>query len=43
MTAFCTTKEGGRMRATEIPADLVGRLRAAAGQDTDTDTPKSEG
>jgi acyl-CoA thioester hydrolase len=43
MTAVCTTKEGGRMRATEIPADLVARLRAAAGQDVEPDTRKSEG
>jgi acyl-CoA thioester hydrolase len=34
MTAVCTSKKGGRMRATEIPADLVARLRSAAGQDT---------
>ena len=33
MTAVCTSKEGGRMHAVEIPAELVARLRAAAGQD----------
>ncbi|MEO8078113.1 MAG: thioesterase family protein [Acidobacteriota bacterium] len=43
MTAVCTTKEDGPMRAIEIPADLVARLRAAAGQDGERDTGKSEG
>jgi acyl-CoA thioester hydrolase len=33
MTAVCTSKDGGRLRAVEIPAGLVARLRAAAGQD----------
>jgi acyl-CoA thioester hydrolase len=33
MTAVCTSKEAGRLRAVDIPADLVARLRAAAGQD----------
>jgi acyl-CoA thioester hydrolase len=28
MTAVCTSKEGGRMRATDIAPDLVARLQA---------------
>jgi YbgC/YbaW family acyl-CoA thioester hydrolase len=41
ITAVCTSKESGRLRATDIPADLVARLRAAAGQDSGT--PEREG
>ena len=31
MTAVCTKKEYGQLRAVELPADVVSRLRAAAG------------
>jgi acyl-CoA thioester hydrolase len=31
MTAVCTKKEDGQLRAVELPADVVSRLRAAAG------------
>jgi len=30
MTAVCTKKEGGRLRAVELPADVIQRLQAAA-------------
>jgi YbgC/YbaW family acyl-CoA thioester hydrolase len=36
ITAVCTSKESGRLRATEIPAELVARLRTTAGQDSGT-------
>jgi acyl-CoA thioester hydrolase len=32
MTAVCTSRQQGRMRAVDVPADLVSRLRAAAGE-----------
>jgi acyl-CoA thioester hydrolase len=31
MTAVCTRKEDGQLRAIDLPADVVARLRAAAG------------
>ena len=31
MTAVCTKKEDGQLRAVELPADVVSRLRAASG------------
>ena len=31
MTAVCTKKEDGQLRAVDLPADVIGRLRAAAG------------
>ena len=31
MTAVCTKKEDGQLRAVELPADVISRLRAAAG------------
>jgi acyl-CoA thioester hydrolase len=31
MTAVCTRKEDGQLRAVDLPADVVARLRAAAG------------
>jgi acyl-CoA thioester hydrolase len=31
MTAVCTKKEDGQLRAVELPADVVRRLRAASG------------
>jgi acyl-CoA thioester hydrolase len=31
MTAVCTKKEEGQLRAVDLPADVIGRLRAAAG------------
>jgi acyl-CoA thioester hydrolase len=31
MTAVCTKKENGQLRAVELPADVISRLRAAAG------------
>jgi acyl-CoA thioester hydrolase len=31
MTAVCTKKENGQLRAVELPADVVSRLRAASG------------
>jgi acyl-CoA thioester hydrolase len=31
MTAVCTKKENGQLRAVELPADVVSRLCAAAG------------
>ncbi len=31
MTAVCTKKEDGQLRAVELPADVVARLRAASG------------
>lgn len=30
MTAVCTRKDGGQLRAVEIPSDLVSRLQAAS-------------
>ena len=32
MTAVSTTKEDGRLRSVDIPAEMIARLRAAAGQ-----------
>ena len=32
MTAVSTTKEDGRLRAVEIPQEMIARLRTAAGQ-----------
>jgi YbgC/YbaW family acyl-CoA thioester hydrolase len=32
MTAVCTSRQEGQMRAVDVPADLVARLRAAAGE-----------
>jgi YbgC/YbaW family acyl-CoA thioester hydrolase len=37
MTAVCTRKEDGQLRAVDLPADVVERLRAVAG-----DPPPSE-
>ena len=31
MTAVCTRKEDGQLRAVDLPADVVARLRAASG------------
>jgi len=31
MTAVCTKKENGQLRAVELPADVISGLRAAAG------------
>jgi YbgC/YbaW family acyl-CoA thioester hydrolase len=31
MTAVCTMKEDGRLRAVDLPPDVIARLRAAAG------------
>jgi YbgC/YbaW family acyl-CoA thioester hydrolase len=31
MTAVCTKKEDGQLRAVELPPDVINRLRAAAG------------
>ena len=31
MTAVCTKKESGQLRAVDLPADVIARLRAAAG------------
>jgi YbgC/YbaW family acyl-CoA thioester hydrolase len=31
MTAVCTMKEGGHLRAVDLPPDVIARLRAAAG------------
>jgi acyl-CoA thioester hydrolase len=31
MTAVCTKKENGQLRAVDLPADVIARLRAAAG------------
>jgi acyl-CoA thioester hydrolase len=35
MTTACVTREAGSMRAIDIPADVVSKLRAAAGHATD--------
>jgi acyl-CoA thioester hydrolase len=32
MTAVCTKKENGQLRAVDLPADVITRLKAAAGQ-----------
>lgn len=32
MTAVSTTREDGRLRSVDIPAEMIARLRAAAGQ-----------
>jgi acyl-CoA thioester hydrolase len=32
ITAVCGTKEGGRLRAVDVPGEMIARLRAAAGQ-----------
>jgi acyl-CoA thioester hydrolase len=32
ITAVCSTKEGGRLRAVDVPQDMIARLRTAAGQ-----------
>lgn len=32
VTAVCTTKEEGRLRAVDVPPEMIARLRAAAGQ-----------
>ena len=31
MTAVCTKKENGELRAIDLPADVIDRLQAAAG------------
>jgi YbgC/YbaW family acyl-CoA thioester hydrolase len=32
MTAVCTRKEGGQLRAVDLPSEVIARLRAAAGE-----------
>jgi acyl-CoA thioester hydrolase len=32
MTAVCTKKEAGQLRAVDLPVDVIDRLRAAAGE-----------
>ncbi len=32
ITAVCSTKEGGRLRAVDVPQEMIARLRTAAGQ-----------
>jgi YbgC/YbaW family acyl-CoA thioester hydrolase len=32
ITAVCSTKEGGRLRAIDVPQEIIARLRTAAGQ-----------
>jgi len=32
MTAVCTMKENGHLRAVDLPPDVIARLRAAAGE-----------
>jgi YbgC/YbaW family acyl-CoA thioester hydrolase len=32
ITAVCSTKEDGRLRAIEVPPEMIARLRSAAGQ-----------
>jgi acyl-CoA thioester hydrolase len=36
ITAVCATKQHGRMQATDVPADMIAKLRAAARQQEDS-------
>lgn len=35
IVAVCSTKEDGRLRAADVPGEMIARLRAAAGQQED--------
>ena len=37
MTAVCTTKDKGKLRAIDLPADVIGRLQAAVAAPTPAD------